>query len=115
MQIVTKQQFLKSAEWAISIFVAGYMLVYGGGKFIQFGDISAYTQPLNSYKGMELMWAFYSYSKTYAVLLGILEIAGSVLLLIPKFRLIGGVLLSTILVNIILQDAFYGVHLGAML
>ena len=63
---------------------------------------------------MELMWAFYGYSKSFAMTLGILEMIGGILILIKKTRIIGCVFTSTILVNIILQDIYFGVHLGAL-
>lgn len=111
---MTKKEFLNISQWSFVIFVALYMSIYGGGKFLQFGETSAYTRPLFSYQGMDLMWAFYAYSKTYTVILGLFEILGSLLFLIPKTRIIGGLVLSTILINVILQDYFYEVHRGAM-
>ncbi len=95
--------------------VAFYMFIYGGAKFMQFGDISSYDQPLNSYKGMQLMWAFYAYSKTYAIIIGAVEILGAILLILPRTRIVGGLLLSSVLVNVILQDIFYGVNAGALI
>lgn len=64
--------------------------------------------------GMELMWAFYGYSKAFAITLGIFEILGGLLILIKKTRIIGCIFTSTILVNVIFQDIYYGVHLGAL-
>lgn len=111
---MTKKDFFNVLEWSFVIFVALYMITYGAAKFTQFGEISEYSRPLFSYQGMDIMWAFYSYSKTYAVILGLFEILGSLLFLVPKTRIIGGLVLSTILINIILQDYFYDVHRGAM-
>lgn len=111
---MTKKDFLNISQWSSVIFVSFYMITYGAAKFTQFGEISEYSRPLFSYQGMDIMWAFYSYSKTYAVILGLFEIFGSLLFLIPKTRIIGGLVLSTILINIILQDYFYDVHRGAM-
>lgn len=64
---------------------------------------------------MQLMWAFYAYSKPFAIIVGVIEILGSVLFIIPKTRIFGGLVLTSILVNVILQDYFYGVLLGALL
>ncbi len=113
--MITKEQFKMQLEWAMVAVVAFYMFVYGGAKFIQFGDISSYDQPLNSYKGMQLMWAFYAYSKTYAFIIGVFEILGAILLILPRTRIVGGLLLSSVLVNVILQDIFYGVNVGALI
>jgi hypothetical protein len=60
------------------------------------------------------MWAFYGYSKPFAVILGILEIAGGILMFIKRTRILGCLLVSTILVNVILQDIFYEVNIGAL-
>ncbi|MFP3596663.1 hypothetical protein [Chryseobacterium sp. SIMBA_029] len=111
---MTRKEFLNILQWSIVIFVSLNMSIYGGAKFTQFGEISVYTRPLFSYSGMDIMWAFYSYSKSYAIILGIFEIIGSLLFLIPKTRIVGGFVLSSILINIILQDYFYDVHRGAM-
>lgn len=111
---MAKKEFLNILQWSIVIFVSLNMGIYGVAKFAQFGEISQYTRPLFSYQGMDIMWAFYSYSKPYAIILGIFEIMGSFLFLIPKTRIIGGFVLSSILINIILQDYFYDVHRGAM-
>ena len=113
--MITKEQFKVQLEWAMVAVVAFYMFIYGDAKFMQFGDVSAYDQPLNSYKGMQLMWAFYAYSKTYAIIIGAVEILGAMLLILPRTRIVGGLLLSSVLVNVILQDIFYGVNVGALI
>lgn len=115
MKTISKKQFLEILEWAMVIVISLYMIVYGSAKYIQFGHFSEYTKPLNSHSGMELMWAFYSYSKPFVVIIGMFEILGAILFVIPKTRILGGFLLSTILVNIILQDSFYGVNIGALI
>lgn len=115
MKSLSKDQFLEFLEWAMVIVVAFYMIVYGASKYIQFGAFSNYTKPINSYLGMELMWAFYSYSKPYIIIIGLMEILGAILLILPKTRILGGFVLSAILINIILQDYFYGVLAGALI
>ncbi len=114
MKLFSRKEFIELLEWVFVLYVAFHMSVYGAAKYIQFGDINQYTQPLNSYKGMQLMWAFYAYSKAFAVIVGVFEILGSILLVFPKTRILGGFILTSILINIILQDTFYGVHLGAL-
>lgn len=111
---IKKEEILNIFEWISVIIVAIYMIGYGVGKAIQFGDISSYTEPINKLKPMQLMWAFYSYSKSFAIIIGIFEVLGAILLVIPRTRLIGGLVLTTILTNIILQDFFFGVLQGAL-
>ncbi len=64
---------------------------------------------------MELMWAFYGYSKPFCILIGGLEIIGGLLLLYTATRLLGAILLSCVLINVILQDIFYHVNQGALI
>jgi uncharacterized membrane protein len=52
--------------------------------------------------------------KPFVILLGIVEVSGGLLLLIPKNRLLGVIFLSGILLNVIAQDIFYEVHPGAL-
>ena len=101
-------------EDAISWIVVLAMYAYGLGKFVQFGDTSQNHLPVSELTGMQLMWAFYGYSKPFALVLGVLEILGGTLILIRKTRLLGCLLTSTILVNVILQDIFYEVLQGAL-
>ena len=97
----------------ISLPVFG-MFVYGGAKLLQFDDAAQISTPVSALSGMELMWAFYGYSKAYVLLLGSLEITGGVLMLFKRTRLPGCLFTTTILVNVIIQDIVYGVHLGAL-
>ncbi|MGV4413480.1 DoxX family protein [Chryseobacterium sp. T1] len=111
---ISKEEIFNILEWVSVIIVAIYMAGYGVGKALQFGDITNYTQPINQMEPMQIMWAFYSYSKTFAIIIGIFEILGALLFVIPKTRLVGGLVLTTILTNIILQDYFFEVHQGAL-
>lgn len=94
--------------WSILLILSFSMIVYGVAKPIQFQDFTD-ANTLNVSKGHQVMWTFYSYSKTYVIILGLFEIVGGVALLFNRTRLFGCFLLTTILVNIILQDYFYDV------
>jgi hypothetical protein len=109
-----KKDKIDIVENAISWIVVFAMLVYGFGKLIQFQDAVDMNKTFAEMTGMELLWAFYSYSTPFVITLGILEVIGGILILIKKTRLIGCLFTTTILVNVILQDIFYGVHLGAL-
>jgi len=109
-----KEDKIEIIENAISWIVVLAMFIYGGGKLIQFDGAPEIDKTVSELTGMELMWAFYGYSKSFAMTLGILEMIGGILILIKKTRIIGCVFTSTILVNIILQDIYFGVHLGAL-
>ncbi len=109
-----KKDKIEILENAISWIIVLAMFIYGGGKLIQFDGATEINKTVSELTGMEIMWAFYSYSKSFAMTLGILEIIGGILILIKKTRIIGCLLTSTILVNVIFQDIYFGVHLGAL-
>lgn len=111
---ISKAEIFNIFEWIAVYIVAVYMIIYGVSKPMQFGDFQSYREPINSLDPMNLMWAFYSFSKPYAVLIGVFEVLGAVLLMIPRTRIFGGFVLSSILINIILQDYFFKVHAGAL-
>ena len=111
---LSKKDKVEIFENAISWVVVLAMFIYGGAKVLQFQGAADVDKLVSEMTGMELMWAFYGYSQTFAWVLGFLEITGGILILFKKTRLIGCLFISTILVNIILQDIFYGVHLGAL-
>lgn len=111
---LTRSSRREILENAFSYIVVFAMLAYGAGKIIQFKKAVDLNRTVDSMTGMELMWAFYGHSTTYVYILGCLEIIGGLLMLIKTTRLIGCLLVSTILVNIILQDIFYNVNVGAL-
>lgn len=109
-----KKDKIEIVENAISWIVVFAMFIYGGAKLFQFDGALGIDKTVSQMTGMELMWAFYGYSKAFAITLGILEIIGGILILFKKTRIIGCLFTSAILVNIIFQDIFYSVHLGAL-
>ena len=111
---ISKLEIFNIFEWLAVGIVSIQMIIYGLAKPVQFDEISSYTEPINTMKPMTLMWAFYSFSKTYAIIIGIFETMGAILFSIPRTRLFGGVILSCILINIILQDYFFEVNVGAL-
>ena len=111
---LTKKDKIEIFENAISWIVVIAMLIYGGGKLIQFDGAVEIDKTISEMTGMELMWAFYGYSKSFAITLGVFELIGGFLILIKRTRIIGCLFTSTILMNVILQDIYFGVHLGAL-
>ncbi|MCB0461149.1 MAG: hypothetical protein KDC81_00450 [Flavobacteriaceae bacterium] len=101
-------------DTVLATYVMLSMALYGVGKLMQFKG-SLIETPINKASGMELMWAFYGYSTEFPIIIGILEITGGVLLFFQKTRLLGCLLLTFILVNILIQDIIYQVHSGAIL
>jgi hypothetical protein len=111
---LSKKDKIDIFENAISWIVVLAMFLYGGAKLVQFQGAVHIDKTVAEMTGMELMWAFYGYSKSFAWTLGVLEVIGGILILIKRTRLLGCLFTSTILVNVILQDIFYGVHFGAL-
>jgi hypothetical protein len=111
---ITKQDWYYVFELALAITVAASMLLYGIGKPAQFSNTIILQKNMADLTGMELMWAFYGYTKTYPVIIGVFEIIGGLLLVVGKTRIIGAGILTAILLNVILQDVFYGVNQGAL-
>ena len=92
--------------WTAIFIVSTSMFVYGIIKPFQFMEIN---DSVNNHlsEGHKLMWNFYSYTKTYPIIIGVFEIIGAIGLLFNRTRIFACLLLTTILVNIILQDYFY--------
>ena len=109
-----KQDYRDVVENAMTWIVVFAMYIYGFGKIIQFDGAADLEVPVSELTGMQLMWAFYGYSQTFAIILGIIEVLGGTLLLIKKTRLLGCFVVSTVLINIILQDIVFGVAEGAL-
>lgn len=113
MNFIQKHK-IEILENAFSYVVVLAMFAYGFGKLVQFNGAADIDMKVSEMTGMQLMWAFYGYSKPFVLTLGFLEIAGGILMFFKRTRLIGCFFLSTILINIILQDIFYGVNVGAL-
>ena len=92
--------------WTAIFIVSTSMFVYGIIKPFQFMEIN---DSVNNHlsEGHKLMWNFYSYTKTYPIIIGVFEVIGAITLLFRRTRIFACLLLTTILVNIILQDYFY--------
>jgi hypothetical protein len=110
-----KEEILKILELSFVWVVCLAMFIYGIGKYLQFDNPELIPKTVAEMTGMELMWSFYGYSKGYAILLGIAEITGGILFLIYRTRVLGGLLLTVILSNVIIQDIIYEVNRGALI
>jgi len=104
---ISKEDIVEIFEDAISWIVVLALYIYGAAKLFQFNGAAATGKIINEMTGLELMWAFYGYSKSFAIVLGLLEITGATLILIKRTRVIGCIFTSAILLNIVLQDYFY--------
>lgn len=105
---------LSMLEIALRWHVAFALFVYGFAKTVQFTPSATIGDPVNSLSGQELMWAFYGYSLGYAKFLGVVEMLGATLLLFRRTMLLGCLIITTVLVNVITQDMVFGVLEGAL-
>lgn len=106
--------FLWIVETALTWLVVFALMVYGFGKIIQFQNTDTANKLVSELTGMELMWTFYAYSQPYVWILGLFEIFGGILLFFRRTRLLGCLFATTIFINVILQDIFYEVNIGAL-
>jgi len=111
---INKKELQEIIELALSWIVVLAMIAYGFGKLVQFEGISYDNKLVSELTGMELLWAFYGYSKPFVLILGVFELIGAILIFFKKTRIIGCIFTTTILLNIIMQDVFYGVNIGAL-
>lgn len=109
-----KKEKIEIIENAFSYIVVMAMFAYGIGKIVQFEGAIDINKKVSELTGMQLMWAFYGYSKPFVLTLGGFEIIGGILMLLKRTRILGCLFVTTILVNIILQDIFYDVNVGAL-
>jgi hypothetical protein len=65
--------------------------------------------PIGELNGFWLTWTYFGFSETFAYILGYTQIAGCVLLLFRKTRLLGAFVLIPVMVNICLIDHFYDI------
>jgi hypothetical protein len=70
---------------------------------------------VSSLNGFNLTWNYFAHSYALAVIIGLLQIFGSILLLFRKTTLLGVSILLPILVNILLINIFYDIASGAFL
>lgn len=108
-------------EWAVRINVFIKLSVYGLGKIMngQFYLKGAIPEeigaiPLAETTSYNLAWTFFGHSRGYILFIGISQLLGALLFLLPKTKLIGGAMLVPILLNIIIVDYFFGVAYGAL-
>ncbi|CAG5068149.1 hypothetical protein DYBT9623_00878 [Dyadobacter sp. CECT 9623] len=90
--------------------------VYGFAKILKTqlqSPIYRLDMPLGDLNGFALTWYYFGYSYTLAVILGLFQVGGSILLLFRRTTLIGVMVLLPVMVNIVLINLFYDIAAGA--
>lgn len=81
--------------------------------YLQFNTpIAKLDLPFSSFSSEDLVWAFFGHSHGFVLVIGSLQIIGSLFLLYNRTRLFGTVLLIPVMLNILLIDLFYGFYFG---
>jgi len=111
---MTKQDIKDIIEWGCILVVFTAMMAYGFGKVVQFNYDIYLDKTVRELTPMQLMWAFYGYSLTHAIILGVVEVTGGFMLLFRKTRVFGALILSCVLSYVIFQDIIYEVLRGAL-
>src|ERR1700722_8642543 len=107
--------------WAIGIlryWLAFMISVYGFAKILktQFAQLLTRNDtPVGHLSGFQLTWNYFGHSYTFAVIIALLQIGGSILLLFRRTTLLGAVVLLPVMVNIVLINLFYNIDPGAFL
>ena len=71
-------------------------------------------RPVGSLNGYQLAWFYYSYSHVYAVILGLIQLAGGALLLFRKTALLGAAVMLPVMTNILMINVFFSIAFGAL-
>jgi hypothetical protein len=91
-------------------------ILYGAAKITgsQFTILnSELSRPLGQVSGFWLTWYYFGYSTFYKSLIALAEIAGGLLLAVPRTALLGALLLLPVMINIVVIDICFGIGLGA--
>jgi hypothetical protein len=71
-------------------------------------------RPVGSLTGYQLAWLYYGHSHTYAAIVGLIQLAGGVLLLFRKTALLGASLTLPVVTNIVMINVFFHIAWGAL-
>jgi hypothetical protein len=113
---VPPDPYPKYLEW-LRYLSAFLLLLYGSSKLLgrQFSVAPALAlRPVGSLSGYQLAWYYYSYSHVYAIVLGLIQLAGAALLLFRKLALLGAALLLPVMTNILMINLFFSIAWGAL-
>lgn len=99
----------KLLDW-LRYLCAFLLYMYGASKLahVQFHlQTELAPRPIGSLSGYQLTWFYYSYSRTYASILGLLQLIAATLLLFRKSALLGAAMVTPMMANILLINIFY--------
>lgn len=104
----TKPQIVDFTILVFRWYIAFYMISYGYGKMTggQFGhpDPAMLDKPLRDVDKFHLAWYLFGLGRSFDIGVGLLQIIGSILLVINRTTLVGALFLLPVLVQICLVD-----------
>jgi hypothetical protein len=98
----------KVLDW-LRYFCSFMLYMYGVSKLLhlQFNMSSELAQrPIGSLNGYQLTWFYFGYSRVYASILGLTQVAGATLLLFRKTTLFAAAVMLPVMANIVLINIF---------
>lgn len=103
-------------EWlrvCVRFSLASTMILYGASKVFsaQFGPpgLHRLLEPFGEASPMGLLWTFMGYSRGYTLFAGLSEMAGGILLISRRTTLLGALVSTGVLLNVVLLNFFYDV------
>ncbi|MFN8345367.1 MAG: DoxX family protein [Spirosomataceae bacterium] len=96
----------------IAFYVAHMIATYGAAKLLKTQFQAPHyilDTPIGELNGFWLTWAYFGYSETFAMILGSMQVAGCLLLVFRRTRLLATFILLPIMINIDLIDHFYNI------
>ena len=112
-EIRSKAFKIETLDFGLRLYTAMMVTIYGIAKPFQFSFDYKKDILVSELNGMELMWIFFGYSTVVPIIIGALQVGGSLLLVFKKTKLLGIIILVPILANIIMFDVVYKVYVGA--
>ena len=104
---ISKMQTTNFVITVLQWYVATVLLIYGTAKIAggQFGiSHQDAIRPITELDRFHVMWYLFMKSRIFSISGGLVQVLGSVLLLIPRTKLIGSLILLPVLVTIFLLD-----------
>jgi hypothetical protein len=95
-------------DW-LRYFCAFMLYMYGSSKLLHFQfnlQSELVHRPIGSLSGYELTWYYFGFSRVYACILGLMQVAGATLLLFRKTTLLGALAMLPVMANILLINIF---------
>ena len=113
--VIFRRRVLGAWQGILAGWMALDLAMFGWQKlFLLQGQVplGQLDEPLSSFPGETLTWAFFGRSFPFFCLVGILQITGAFLLMFRRTRLFGAIFLLPVILNIVLLNIFYGFEVG---